>query len=147
METQLVKNMVRRGETAAEEPAEAGAGDLSSEDKLAINRLKSHMETEKPFLDDSLSIYDLASQVGMPARDLSILINHKLNRHFFDFVNGYRIELAKEMLGDPARKKLTVLEILYHVGFNSKSSFNTVFRKQTGLTPTEYRNRELRKAK
>lgn len=64
-----------------------------------------------------------------------------LNKHFFDFVNEYRIEKAKELLTHPERKEYTVLEILYEVGFNSKSSFNTAFKKRTGLTPTEYRRK------
>jgi AraC-like DNA-binding protein len=82
---------------------------------------------------------DLSNQLGMKVRDLSILINHKLDQHFFDFVNQYRISKAMELLRDPQNTKMTVLEILYEVGFNSKSSFNTIFKKQTGQTPTQYR--------
>ncbi|PLX12007.1 MAG: AraC family transcriptional regulator, partial [Marinilabiliales bacterium] len=74
-------------------------------------------------------------------KELSLLINHDLNQHFFDFVNGFRIRKAMEMLSDENKKKFTVLEILYDVGFNSKSSFNTAFKKYTKLTPTEYRKK------
>ena len=84
-------------------------------------------------LDSSLSVYDLATQLDMRARDLSLLINHTLNQHFFDFVNHYRIQKAMELLGDPENGQVTVLEVLYEVGFNSKSSFNTVFKKQSKL--------------
>jgi len=83
----------------------------------------------------------LAKETGISSCELSILINHHLNKHFFDFINEYRIEKAMELLTNPERKEYTVLEILYEVGFNSKSSFNTAFKKHTGLTPTEYRRR------
>ncbi len=102
--------------------------------------LNKYMITEKPYLNTSLTIRNLASKLNMNARDLSILINQYLDKHFFDFVNEYRIEEAKQILKNPAQKELTILEILYQVGFNSKSSFNTAFKKYTGLTPTQYRN-------
>ena len=104
-----------------------------------ISSLKSFMKTEEPYLDSSFTIHNLANQINIPYRNLSILINHDLGQHFFDFVNEYRINKAKEILKNTENKKLTVLEILYEVGFNSKSSFNTAFKKQTGLTPTQYR--------
>jgi AraC-like DNA-binding protein len=63
-----------------------------------------------------------------------------MDQHFFDFVNEYRIQKAMGILKDQSRSQLTVLEILYEVGFNSKSSFNTSFKKHTNLTPTAYRN-------
>jgi AraC-like DNA-binding protein len=108
-------------------------------DEQAIKKLRTHMESREPYLDASLSMNDLSNQLGMKVRDLSILINHKLDQHFFDFVNQYRISKAMELLRDPQNTKMTVLEILYEVGFNSKSSFNTIFKKQTGQTPTQYR--------
>lgn len=114
---------------------------LSEDLKLQVKVLEDYMRTEEPFLDASLTLHDLANMAGIPARELSLLINHHLNKHFFDFVNEYRIEKAKELLRNPERKDYTVLEILYEVGFNSKSSFNTAFKKLSGLTPTEYRRR------
>jgi AraC-like DNA-binding protein len=113
---------------------------ISDESSQLIDRLKNHMESKEPYLDSSLSVYDLASQLDMKVRDLSLLINHTLNQHFFDFVNQYRIDKAKKILRDPENKQITVLEVLYEVGFNSKSSFNTVFKKQTGMTPTQFRS-------
>lgn len=72
-------------------------------------------------------------------RDLSVLINQDLNQHFFDFVNEYCIKNAQDILKDVSKNKLTILEILYEVGFNSKSSFKTAFKKHIGKTPTQYR--------
>ncbi|QLC65363.1 helix-turn-helix transcriptional regulator [Flavobacterium sp. LPB0248] len=105
-----------------------------------ISTLKQYMLEKEPFLDPSLTIQELANQINMPVRDLSILINHHMDQHFFDFVNEYRIQKAMDILKDPSKNQFTVLEILYEVGFNSKSSFNTSFKKYTNLTPTAYRN-------
>ncbi|WP_316634151.1 helix-turn-helix transcriptional regulator [uncultured Flavobacterium sp.] len=105
-----------------------------------ILALKNYMTEKQPYLDPSLTIQELANQFNVPVRDLSILINHHMNQHFFDFVNEYRIQKAMNILKDQSKNQLTVLEILYEVGFNSKSSFNTSFKKHTNLTPTAYRN-------
>jgi len=62
-----------------------------------------------------------------------------MGQHFFDFINRYRVNAAAKLLETTEKPKPTVLEILYKVGFNSKSSFNTAFKNQFGLTPTQYR--------
>jgi AraC-like DNA-binding protein len=105
----------------------------------ALLKLQQYMIEEKPFLNPSLTIQDIAAFIEIPVRDLSLLINHKLDLHFYDFVNTYRIENAMNILKDTTKNKVTILEILYEVGFNSKSSFNTAFKKHTGYTPTDYR--------
>jgi AraC-like DNA-binding protein len=58
--------------------------------------------------------------------------------NFYDFINGYRIMEAKRLLLDPSKRHYTVLAIAFESGFNSKTTFNKVFRKVTGLTPTEF---------
>jgi len=103
-------------------------------------KLKKFMTEEKPFLNPSSTIQDISKELEIPVRELSVLINHQLGQHFYDFVNTYRIEHAMNILKDTTKSKVTILEILYEVGFNSKSSFNTAFKKHTGKTPTEYRN-------
>ncbi|MGG1921823.1 MULTISPECIES: AraC family transcriptional regulator [Chryseobacterium] len=102
-------------------------------------KLKNYMVEKKPFLNSSLTIQEVSDEIGIPVRELSLLINHQLGQHFYDFVNTYRIENAMNMLKDETKSKVTILEILYEVGFNSKSSFNTAFKKHTGTTPTLYR--------
>lgn len=101
--------------------------------------LKKYMVERKPYLNSSLTIQDVSNETEIPVRDLSLLINHQLGQHFYDFVNTYRIESAMNILKDNTKSKVTILEILYEVGFNSKSSFNTAFKKHTGNTPTFYR--------
>ena len=102
-----------------------------------------YMNEKKPYLDSTLSLDTLANQIQVSSKELSILINHIMGLHFFDFVNEYRINHAKQILSDKDQSDLTVLEILYEVGFNSKSSFNTEFKKRTGLTPRVYRKTNL----
>ncbi len=103
-----------------------------------INLLE-FMQKEEPFLDADLTINDLAHQLEVSERELSILINTQLGINFYEFISQYRINKAKEILMDEGFSNLTVLEILYMVGFNSKSSFNTSFKKATGVTPTIFR--------
>ncbi len=104
-----------------------------------LGKLTSFMKEERPYLDFELTLQKLAIQTDIPEKELSLLINHYLGKHFFDFINEYRINEAKMLLKDPTKKEVTVLEILYQVGFNSKSSFYTAFKKVTNKTPTQYR--------
>ena len=101
------------------------------------------MENKKPYLDFELTLQKLCVQIERPEKELSILINHHMGKHFFDFINEYRIEHAKMILSNPDKKHQTILEILYQVGFNSKSSFYTAFKKITGKTPILYRKEVL----
>ncbi|KUG12257.1 histidine kinase [Elizabethkingia sp. HvH-WGS333] len=128
------------------QPTKVLAEALKTENKtdetknIQIEQLKKFMVEKEPFLEPSLTIQELADQVKIPVRYLSILINHHMNQHFFDFVNEYRIKKAMTILKDSTKKEYTVLEILYEVGFNSKSSFHTSFKKYTNQTPTIFRN-------
>jgi AraC-like DNA-binding protein len=131
---QLVKHMIK---------SEQHVTKSNNEDSEEIRSLKTYMEMEEPYLNPNLTIYKLSDQLQVPIKQLSLLINHDMNQHFFDFVNSYRIKKAMTLLQDPDKKDITVLEILYDVGFNSKSSFNTAFRKYTNLTPTQFRKRAL----
>ncbi|AXY72513.1 AraC family transcriptional regulator [Paraflavitalea soli] len=113
---------------------------VNQEMEQKVGALKNFMDQQEPFLEPSLTVHALAAQMKIPARDLSILINHHLGQHFFDFINEYRIRKAMSILKDPARQGLNIQEVFYEVGFNSKSSFNTAFKKVSGMTPTQYKN-------
>lgn len=97
------------------------------------------MVEHKPYLISSLTLEKLAAQLQMPARTLSNVINRHFECNFFEFVNCYRIEEAKRMLADPTYADKNMLEIMYDVGFNSKATFNTLFKKKVGMTPSEFR--------
>jgi len=104
------------------------------------DRLGNHMEVNERFLDSELTINDLSSELEIPSKILSQVINEAYTCNFFDFVNKYRVETAKSIFINQVDKKLTVQEVMYDSGFNSKSSFNTAFKKFTHLTPTQFKN-------
>lgn len=102
-----------------------------------LKRIVDHVEIEKPFLDPELNLASLSDQVAMTPREVSELLNQSLGLHFFDFVNAHRIKHAQMLLA--AHPRRSILEILHESGFNSKSSFNTAFKKHAGMTPSAYR--------
>jgi AraC-like DNA-binding protein len=113
--------------------------DKQSIDPAHINALTLFMQEHKPYLDHLLTLDSLAKQVFMPPRQLSQVINRHFKQNFFEFINCYRIEESKLLLSDKANTKLTMLDIMYQAGFNSKATFNTFFKKMVGLTPTQYK--------
>jgi AraC-like DNA-binding protein len=104
-----------------------------------LKRLLHLMETEKLYLDSELTISKVAEKLAIPAPHLSQTINERLNQNFIDFINTYRVAEAKRRLVDPAMKHYSVLAVAEEVGFNSKSSFNSVFKKHVQMTPSEFR--------
>jgi len=104
-----------------------------------LPKLLDLMKNERPFIDGDLTLQKLAKALAMPPHHLSQIINEQLKQNFFDFINLYRVEEAKRMLIDPARKHYSILAISEAVGFNSKSAFNTAFKKHAHLTPSEFR--------
>jgi AraC-like DNA-binding protein len=108
-----------------------------------LEKLTSYMKTEKPYLEPNLAIQELAERTSISRRRLSYIINTEFNKNFFDFINEYRINEAKTLLAGPESSKKTILEILYEVGFNSKSVFNSIFKKQTGHTPSQFKKNFL----
>jgi AraC-like DNA-binding protein len=105
-----------------------------------LDKLLTFMKREQPFTDGDLTIQKLAEKLSIPPNHLSQTINERLGQTFSDFINSYRVEEAKRKLLDPTLKHLSVLGIAEEVGFNSKSSFNAVFKKHTRMTPSEFRN-------
>ncbi len=103
-----------------------------------LQRLQRVMSEDKPFLSADFSLPDLAEKVGTSVHVLSQVINSGLGKSFFEMTAEYRIGEAKTLL--VTRKNIKVEEIAEQVGYNSKSSFNTAFKKITGFTPSEYRN-------
>lgn len=120
--------------------AKYAASSLAEKEKEQLKaRVLLYMQKERPYLEPQLTLEELADMLKIKPKILSQIINECLNQNFFDFINRYRIDEAKRLLMNPEGKKITVLEILYEVGFNSKSSFNTLFKKYTGITPSEFK--------
>ncbi len=111
--------------------------DEQAEQSLA--QLLELMETQKLYLQGDLTLPAVAEALGLSTNNLSQIINDKLQQNFYDFVNAYRVEAAKKMIADPANDNLTLLAIAYDAGFNSKSAFNSVFKKRCEMTPTQFK--------
>jgi AraC-like DNA-binding protein len=103
-----------------------------------FEKLIQHTEENKPFLDENLSLTTLAQQLDLTSNQLSQVINQKTSSNFFNFINGYRVEAVKEKLKDPAFAHYSILAIGYDCGFQSKSSFNKIFKLMVGKTPLEF---------
>ena len=106
-------------------------------------KLLSYMDSERPFLDPDISIINLGEKISVPPRSLSEVINTLEKKNFHDFINYYRIKESEKLLFKSTSEQKTILEVLYEVGFNTKSAFNTAFKKQTGMTPTEYKRNKF----
>lgn len=114
------------------------SGLTESRAKQIHNQLLALMEEKKPYLNGELSAMELASQLEVSVNHLSQVINTIQKQNFFDFVNSYRVTEVIEKMKDPKNAHLTLLAIGLESGFNSKTSFNTVFKKVTGNTPSKY---------
>jgi len=104
-----------------------------------ITKLKAFVELEKPYESPDFTIAQLAKKVNIPSHYLSQVINEKLGISFLDFINSYRVKSAQEKLTNPKFSHYTIMSIAYDAGFNAKSTFYSVFKKQTGMTPSAYR--------
>lgn len=112
-----------------------------SEDRarLLLDKLERVMRDEKIYLDPTLNLQQLSARLEARPHQVSQLLNQFRNENFSDFINRYRVEHFKSAVNAPANAHLSILAIAFDCGFNSKAAFNAVFKKMTGLTPSEYR--------
>jgi AraC-like DNA-binding protein len=113
---------------------------VSKADIETVNHL---MEVEKAYLNPELNLSDLAKLANMTRGQLSETINSGFDKNFNDFVNGYRVNAFKNMLKENKQQHLSLLGIALECGFNSKATFNRVFKKLTSYSPTEYLKTQL----
>lgn len=97
------------------------------------------MIQSKPYLDSELTIQDMADDMDIQVSEVSTALNQGMNKNFFTFINEFRVNEAKSRILDNKNKHLTLLAIGYDSGFNSKSSFNALFKKHTGVTPSQFK--------
>jgi AraC-like DNA-binding protein len=122
------------------EPPRYSSSSLSPEQKERyLTQITAHMETRRPWLNQEFTLSDLSEQLDINAKYLSQVINERLEQNFMEFVNGYRIRYAQELLLHPAYQHYTVQAIGHEVGFRSRSAFYDAFREATGRTPAAWR--------
>ncbi|MCE7062465.1 AraC family transcriptional regulator [Dyadobacter sp. CY343] len=109
-----------------------------------LRKLEEVMQKEKLFLDPSFSMPVLAKRLGISTHHLSQILNEEVGQNFFDFLATYRIREAQRILSNGESNFIKIEEIAQMVGYNSKSAFNTAFRKITGATPSEFKKASAR---
>ncbi len=124
-----------------ENPGKYAKSGLSQDELIAITEsLQKLMETDQLFTNPELTLADVSEKLAIPRHHLTQAINTVLNKNFFTYINELRVKLFLERFVQRKYKGYTILAIAYDCGFNSKSTFNSVFKKITGFTPTEYLN-------
>ncbi len=117
--------------------AKAALLDPSKTDAYSA-RLTAHFAEDEPFLNPDLSLRGLASEIEIHPNQLSWLLNENLGKNFNEFINHYRIAAFKTIAKDPKNANITIMGLAYDCGFNSKTVFNTYFKKETGQTPKQF---------
>ncbi len=127
------------GNSVEEDSSYSRSGLDDEETKTYQTALLKIMGEKRPYLNNDLTLGDLAGLVGLTEHNISEVINVGVGISFFDFINGYRVDEFKERVVQPENKNMTFLSLALECGFSSKSSFNRVFKKMTGLTPSQFR--------
>jgi len=107
-------------------------------DKI-LARLTTVMEKEKPYLEMGITLPMLSRMINASPHHLSQVVNEKLGKSFFDFINEYRVQETKKALFSSKAERFSILGIAMDAGFNSKSSFYNAFKKHTGMTPSQFK--------
>ena len=111
--------------------------------RALLERIQDLMEDEQPFLEENISLQEVAARLNVPPHHVSMVINAELGLNFYSFINRYRLEEVTRMLSDPDLAEENVLNIAFRAGFQSKAAFNRVFKQHTRLSPREFRARAL----
>ncbi len=133
-------NPISQIETTPTQKSKYATSSLKDVEKEKLTqRLTISMENEKPYLNENLTLKELANKLETTPNNLSQIINEKFNKNFYEFINGHRINEVKSLLSDPEYSHYSMLGIAFECGFNSKSTFNSVFKQLTGKTPSEFK--------
>ncbi len=108
-----------------------------------LKKLIGYMEVHKPYLDRDLNINDLAAMTEIQRHHITQVLNENYNRNFFTFINEYRVKEVISRFSDKKYNNFTILAIAFDAGFNSKTTFNSIFKLQTGMTPSKFREKAV----
>lgn len=123
-----------------DQKAQYGRSGLTGDRRdMILRKLLNFMQKEQPYLDPEFTIEKMAKRMSIQRHHLTEVINGRLEKNFFNFVNEYRVNAVKQVMASPDGQKRTLLDIAQDCGFNSKSSFNLAFKRITGVTPSQYR--------
>ncbi len=122
-------------------PAEDKPKDTTLCPELA-EKIDDLMRRVKIYQDPELKLEGLADCLNLSPRTISSILNGHYRKNFYDFINQYRVKDAKSQLRDPSMQTKSIQNVFEDAGFNSKTTFNTLFKKQTGQTPSEYRKHQ-----
>ena len=103
-----------------------------------IEKVKDLLESKKLYLDSELTIHVISDRLQIPKHHLTESLNTYLGKNFYTLINEYRVETFMKMLHQKKFSHWTLLAVAFESGFNSKSSFNLIFKKHTGQTPSQY---------
>ena len=110
-------------------------------DQALLEKIRSEMETHQHYLNPKLTLNEFADLLGLPTRTVSYHLNQGLGMPFIDFTNQYRVAKIQQLLTEESHPHLSLLGIALECGFNSKSTFNRVFKKMTGESPSAYQKK------
>lgn len=127
--------------SAIETQKYAGSGLSAEQKQFLVDKLEQLISTEKLFANSNLTVEDVASSLEARPKHVSQVINEHYQRNFYNFINYYRIVEAQKLLLSDEFEKYSIQGIAQMVGFVSKSTFNTAFKKQTGQTPSEFKKK------
>jgi AraC-like DNA-binding protein len=116
-----------------------GSALTDTQKKLLLSKLDELMHSEKMFINDKLTLENVAIKLQTNTKYISQIINETYNKNFYNYINTFRVEEAKRLLALEENQKYSILGIAQSSGFVSKSAFNVAFKKQTGQTPSEFR--------
>ncbi len=118
---------------------QTSTGIMEHEEKELKTKLYDLLDNRKLYLNENLSLTELAEAMDISSRKLSEFLNKNLNINFYTLINDYRVSEVQERLKEEESKKYTLLGLAQDSGFQSKASFNRIFKNKTGMSPSKYR--------
>lgn len=103
-----------------------------------LRKIEKYMQEKEPYVNSHLSIDEMSRELNIPKHHISQILNLRLNKNFYNYVNEYRVEKTKQLMANSDSEKYSLLGLALQAGFNSKTSFNRIFKSIAGMTPSEY---------
>lgn len=113
--------------------------EVNPKEKNTQSRIESGISEQQLHLQPGITLDEFSERIGVSAKEVSAVLNGRLNTRFFEYINQHRIEEAKRLLSDPSENHLSITDIFTRAGFNNKSSFHRFFGRLVKVSPSEYR--------